>query len=64
MVSTRLIEQEVGRLTQLRMSFMELSVALYGDWLWRGSSMLVTKDMAVSLFDNKIYIITQVILAF
>ena len=47
---TRIIKQEVDRLTQLRMSFMGLSVALCGAWLWPGSSMLVTRDMEVSLF--------------
>ena len=50
MVFTRFIKQEDGRLTQQRMSFMGLSVALCGAWLWLGSSMLVTKDMEVSLF--------------
>lgn len=49
MVFTRIIKQEVGRLTQQRISFMALSVALCGAWLWLGSSMLVTKDMEVSL---------------
>lgn len=47
---THTIKKEAGRLTQLRMSFMELSVASCGAWLWLGSSMLVTKDMEVSLF--------------
>ena len=50
MVFTPFTEKEVDRLTPLRISFMALSVALCGAWLWPGSSTLVTKDMEVGLF--------------